>query len=201
MRSSPIVRRPKVVPRARSSFLAGLARPFAGSLLVLFVAAGTVAAGCRRTPSAADIARAQAARDSAARALLAQSTITVRRTGGIAGIETEATVDGAKLTYAILTRRACATGLACEAPTDAASGPISADSARTLFERVDAEKPFELKDDYGTSPTLRDGFVYLITVRRGEQTKTLRADDVTQPPQMARIEAAVLEVIERARGR
>lgn len=170
-------------------------------LLALAIAvAATAAAGCQhnREAKAAEEAREEEAR---AAATLRESSITVLRTGGLAGLETEATVDGSKLTYAILTRRACATGQSCPAPTDVASGEIAEPSARELFARVDGEGIFDLKDDYGTSPTLRDGYLYVVTVRRGTRTKTVHGDDATQPPQLARIEAAVFAAVDRARGR
>jgi hypothetical protein len=162
--------------------------------------AATATAACHRTKEtpAARTAREQEERTAAT---LRQSSITVLRTGGIAGMETEATVDGSKLTYAVITRRACATGQSCPAPNDAASGAIPASAARDLFARVEGEGIFGLKEDYGTSPTLRDGYVYVVTLRRGNRTKTIRGDDSTQPPELARIEAAVLAAIDRARGR
>ena len=169
----------------------------------LAVAALAVAAslgGCHRNREKA-AADAAAAREAQAAALLRQSTITVLRTGGIAGTETEATVDGTKLTYAIVSRRACATGLACLPPTDVASGAMQESTARELFATVDAEGIFGLREDYGTSPTLRDGFVYVVTLRRGNRTKTVRGDDATQPPELARVEAAVFAAVEGARGR
>ena len=171
-----------------------------GARVGLALALAAVAAtGCHRNR---ETAAAQAAREQEERtaAMLSQSSITVLRTGGIAGMETEATVDGRKLTYAIVTRRACATGQSCAAPTDAASGAILASSARELFNRVESEGIFGLKEDYGTNPSLRDGYVYVVTVRRGNRTKTIRGDDTTQPPELARIEAAVLAAVEKARG-
>jgi hypothetical protein len=153
--------------------------------------------GChRKRPATPEEARR--AQDAA---LLRQSTITVLRTGGLAGLETEATVDGAKMTYATVTRRACATGQSCPPPTDIASGAITQAAALDLFARIEAEGIFGLREDYGTSPKLRDGFVHVVTLRRGPRTKTIRGDDATQPPELARIQAAVLETIRRARGK
>lgn len=170
------------------------------ALLALLALAATAATGCHRNRESKE---AQALREQQERATatLRQSSITVLRTGGIAGLETEATVDGAKLTYAMLTRRACATGQSCAAPSDAASGTIDATAARELFARVEGEGVFGLKEDYGTSPTLRDGYVYVVTVRRGNRTKTIRGDDSTQPPELARIEAEVLAAVQKARGK
>lgn len=132
---------------------------------------------------------------------LAESQITVRRSGGVAGTETEATVDGSRLTYAIVTRPICESSISCPPPSDAANGAIAADDARALFARVNREGVFELKDDYGISPTLRDGYVHELTLRIGDRTKTVRADDATQPPQLGRVEGEVLEAIRKARGR
>lgn len=175
--------------------------PRTGARLGLALAlAAAATAGCHRT-NETPAARAAREQEEHIAATLRQSSITVLRTGGIAGLETEATVDGSKLTYAIVTRRACATGQSCAAPTDAASGAIAASTARDLFARIEGEGIFGLKEDYGTSPSLRDGYVYTVTVRRGNRTKTIRGDQSTQPPELARIEAAVLEAVQKARGK
>jgi len=173
---------------------------FVSRAVALSLLAAATLGGCHRSREKAD-ADAAAAREARETSLLRQSTITVLRTGGLAGIETEATVDGTKLTYAIVTRRACATGLACPPPTDVGAGAIDQSVARDLFAKIEAEGIFGLKEDYGTSPTLRDGFVYVVTLRRGNRTKTVRGDDATRPKELARIEAAVFAAVERARGR
>ena len=186
----------------RQSIFAAVSPRAARPVLALAVAALAMGAttGCVQS-HATKKAQAAAAEKELEASTLRQSYITVLRTGGLAGLETEATVDGAKLTYAIVTRRACATGQACTAPTDAASGAIAESIASELFAKVVSEGITGLKDDYGTSPTLRDGYVYVVTVRRGDRTKTIRGDDATQPPELARIEAAVFAAIEKARGR
>jgi hypothetical protein len=183
----------------RQSIFAAVS-PRSARVVVASALALVAAAGCVQS-NATKRAQAAAAEKELEASTLRQSYVTVLRTGGLAGLETEATVDGSKLTYAIVTRRACATGQACSAPTDAASGAIAESIASELFARVVSEGITGLKDDYGTSPTLRDGYVYVVTVRRGDRTKTIRGDDATQPPELARIEAAVFAAIEKARGR
>lgn len=174
--------------------------PRPGSFAALLAAILLTASGCHRG-GAAGRGAAGAPADGGAAVPLAESRVTIRRSGGIAGIETEATVDGARLTYAIVTRRICESSVSCPTPTDAATGPIDAADARALFARIDQEGVFDLKDDYGISPTLRDGFVHELTLRLGERGKTVRADDATQPPQLARVEEEVMEAIRKARGR
>jgi hypothetical protein len=172
-----------------------VARPVVALTLAL-----AAASGCVKSRQTVALETAAAEKELEA-TTLRQSHITVLRTGGISGLETEATVDGAKLTYAIVTRRACATGQACAPPTDAASGGIAEGIASDLFHKVVSEGITGLKEDYGTSPTLRDGYVYVVTMRRGDRSKTIRGDDVTQPPELARVEAAVFAAIDKARGR
>jgi hypothetical protein len=189
--------RPFLVTPRRPPRLAALAR----SALAVVGAAGALStAGCwsRRAAVVTDGGDASVAASSVP---LAESRITIRRVGGIAGLETEATVDGGKLTYAIVTRHICESSVACPPPTDAAAGPIDAGDARSLFARVEGEKVFDLKDDYGINPRLRDGVLHELTLRIGERTKTVRADDSTQPPELGRVEAAVMEAIGKARGR
>lgn len=175
-------------------------RPRAIPPVVALALALAATGGCVPSKKTEALRAAEAEKELAA-STVRQSFITVLRTGGLAGLETVARVDGAKLTYATVTRRACAGGQACTAPTDTASGAIAESVANDLFAKVVGEGITGLKDDYGTSPTLRDGYVYVVTVRRGDRTKTIRGDDVTQPPELARIEAAVFAAVEKARGK
>lgn len=137
------------------------------------------------------------------------TVVTLHQEGGIAGIVTDATVDGGTRRYRTVTRHFCApaaasgsgTGGSCPPPIDSASGSLSDSLAASVAAAVDAANFFSLRRDYGTDPRLRDGFVYLVTVRRGARSASVRADDTTRPPALATLQGEVAEVVRRARGK
>jgi hypothetical protein len=129
-----------------------------------------------------------------------QSTLTLRRHGGIAGLTTEITVDGRQASYVAVTRPACAPTALCP-PTDSASGALSPEALESVFDSVAAGKFFELRDDYGATPNAADMFIYELVVRMGDQVKTVRGDDGSRPEGLRRMEEHIQRTIESARGR
>lgn len=130
------------------------------------------------------------------------TVVTLHQEGGLAGLVTDATVDGAAHHFQTVTRHACgAEGASCPPPTDSATGTLSDSLATAIARAVDAADFFALQKDYGTNPRLRDGFLYVVTVRRGARTMTVRADDSTRPQALATLTTEMARVIDRARGR
>ena len=130
------------------------------------------------------------------------AVVTLHQEGGLAGLVTDATVDGVAHRYQTVTRHACgAEGANCPPPTDSASGSLSDSLAAAMARAVDAADFYSLQRDYGTDSRLRDGFLYVVTVRRGARTSTIRADDSTRPQALATLTTEMTRVIDRARGR
>src|SRR5215467_5857201 len=117
--------------------------------------------------------------------------------GGIAAlsIRHRASHDDHAFVYA--QRHLCAQS--CGAPTDSASGTLSAAATDSLFNIVLAQAPFDLKDDYGTTGQAADMMVYTVTVTANGLTKTIRADDGTMPPPVRQIVQSLRGVIAAAR--
>jgi hypothetical protein len=132
----------------------------------------------------------------------AGTVVTLHREGGFAGLVTDATVDGVARRYQTVTRHMCgAEGANCPPPIDSAAGPLPDSLAAAVARAVDAAGFYALRPDYGTDPKLRDGYLYAVTVRRGDRTATVRGDDVTRPPALATLTSELQRAIEIARGR
>jgi hypothetical protein len=172
----------------------------------LALAAGLAAAltACvSRAPSTTASGSAAAPADSARAATADAGTIvTLHREGGFAGLVTDATVDGVARRYQTVTRHMCgAEGANCPPPIDSAAGPLPDSLVAVVARAVDAADFYALRPDYGTDPKLRDGYLYAVTVRRGDRTATVRGDDVTRPPALATLTSEMQRAIEIARGR
>jgi hypothetical protein len=87
----------------------------------------------------------------------------------------------------------------CGAPSDTASGTLSAAASDSLFNIVVAADPFSLKDDYGPTHGGADMFSYTVRVTTASRAKTIRFDDGTMPPEMRRILQAVQGIVSAAR--
>jgi hypothetical protein len=79
------------------------------------------------------------------------------------------------------------------APSDTASGTLSAEAAESLFNLVLQQSPFSLKDDYGHDPTVADDLSYTFVITASGLVKTIHADGHTMPLQLHQIEQAVRE--------
>src|SRR3954454_3060482 len=112
--------------------------PRAAPPLVALVLALAAASGCVQSKQTKALQAAEAEKELAA-TTVRQSSITMIRNGGLAGLHTEATVDGGKLSYSFVPRRACAAGQTCPPATDSASGAIAQSVAADLFAKVVSE--------------------------------------------------------------
>ena len=179
--------------------------PRPSRLVALAAAALAVAAlgACVTRPASPSSPASSAAASAAASDSTTTGTVvTLHQEGGLAGLVTDATVDGAAHHFQTVTRHACgAEGASCPPPTDSATGTLSDSLATAIARAVDAADFFALQKDYGTNPRLRDGFLYVVTVRRGARTMTVRADDSTRPQALATLTTEMARVIDRARGR
>ncbi|MEJ7811547.1 MAG: protealysin inhibitor emfourin [Gemmatimonadaceae bacterium] len=130
---------------------------------------------------------------------LAGARITVEQDGGLGGLHTIGAVYGQEPRFVTVTRRICSSQNPC-ALIDSASGPLTADAARRVFERVAAEGFFSLREDYGITRGGADMITYTVTVEANGATKSVRADDGTMPPPLASVLNAFRVAVSAGRG-
>ncbi len=117
--------------------------------------------------------------------------------GGIAALYSTRVVRHDDRSFAYAQRRICSRS--CATPLDSASGALSPAAVDSLFSIVFAATPYELANDYGTTPNSADMVSYSLRVTTDQGVKTIRADDGTMPPQMRRIVEGVHGTISAAR--
>jgi hypothetical protein len=191
---------PRSISLDQSSFRATrFAMASAAAAALVITAAGCVSRPATTTTTSSSSAGATPA---AGESTTTATVVTLHQEGGFAGLVTDATVDGVAHRYLTVTRHMCgAEGANCPPPTDSAAGPLSDSLAVAAARAVDAAGFFSLERDYGTNPQLRDGYLYTLTVRRGSQTATVRADDSTRPPALGTLTSEIGRIINRARGK
>ena len=160
-------------------------------LLPALAAAALLVAGCRR-----EAERAPDRRGETVATDLSGSRIEIVQSGGIAGQRTTAIVDGATMTYALITSRGCE-GAAC---TDTVRGALPERDVRAIFGTV-AEQWEAMIDDYGRSEGAADLFAYEIAIAHAGRSRRLTADDLTLPPDLRMLRDRVFQAIDSARGR
>jgi hypothetical protein len=133
-------------------------------------------------------------------ALGSRSGIAVRRTGGVAALQTDAAIDSASGRFVIVTRRLCVAP-SCSPPLDSAVGTAPPENVRALFATVAREHALDLRSDYGTCTRCADQQEYTTTLHLDGRRKVVHADDGTIPAPLARVHDAFWRVIDVARGR
>ena len=118
--------------------------------------------------------------------------------GGLAAFMTRHRVQGSGPSYLFTRHRICSVP-SCQAALDSASGALITRTADSLFAVIEAQNPFALKDDYGITVGGADMITYTLRVRIGGRSKTIRADDGTQPEAMRKIADAIRATVEAAR--
>jgi hypothetical protein len=153
------------------------------TVFALIAAAGTLACGTTE-PSGIDFSSFTGAR------------VEVLAEGGIAALSISDRITHDDRTFAHVQRRVCTAS--CPAPSDSASGVLTAAKTDSVFTIIAANAP-GLKDDYGITGQAADMFVYTVRLTTSTGTKTIRADDGTMPQPLRRIVDAVRGTISAAR--
>jgi hypothetical protein len=130
-------------------------------------------------------------------ASFAGAKIDVVQEGGFAGLSIRRAVTHDDRAFLTSTRRICSTG--CGAPTDSASGMLTAGATDSLFAAIVAQDPFSLKDNYGTTQGGADMFTYTVRITANGQSKSVRFDDGSMPEPMQKILLALQTTLFAAR--
>jgi hypothetical protein len=125
------------------------------------------------------------------------ATIDVIQEGGFAGLAIRRAVTHDDRAYVTSTRRICTAN--CSAPTDSASGVLTAGATDSLFTAIVAQDPFSLKDDYGVTKGGADMFTYTVRINANGKSKSVRFDDGSMPEPMQKILLALQTTLFAAR--
>jgi hypothetical protein len=123
--------------------------------------------------------------------------IEVVQEGGFAALAIRRAVSHDDRVYVTSTRRMCASN--CSAPTDSASGMLTAGATDSLFTAIIAQDPFSLKDNYGATQGGADMFSYTVRITANGKSKSVRFDDSSMPEPMQRILLALQTTLFAAR--
>ncbi len=164
-----------------------------GSRLSFVLALGMMGmlAGCRATT---DEGNGEVLRS---RDAVSATRIDIRRDGGIAGLRTDLWADLVTGGFGTVTRRMCEAP-SCPPPIDSVAGTLTRAQADALIARIAEADFFNLRDDCGVTANAADLFFYAVTIRRGGDSKTVRADDLSMPQPLARIVADLSRVFDGA---
>jgi hypothetical protein len=130
-------------------------------------------------------------------ALVDGAKVEITAEGGFAALLTTHRVDHDTREFSYAMRRIC--GTSCGAPSDTASGTLSAASVDSLFDVVLVELRSLPKDDYGITRNGADMMTYTIRVTSDGHVRTIHGDDGTIPEPARRIMEAVREAISAGR--
>ncbi len=125
------------------------------------------------------------------------ATIDVVQEGGFAALSIRRAVTHDDRRYVTSTRRMCTSN--CGAPTDSASGLLTAGAADSLFAAITAQDPFSLKDDYGVTKGSADMITYRVRITANGKSKSVRFDDGSMPEPMQKILLALQTTLFAAR--
>ena len=125
------------------------------------------------------------------------ATIDVLQEGGFAALAIRRAVKHDDRAYVTSTRRVCSAN--CPAPTDTASGTLTAGATDSLFAAIVAQDPFSLKDDYGVTKGSADMFAYTVRITANGKSKSVRFDDGSMPEPMQKILLALQTTLFAAR--
>lgn len=117
--------------------------------------------------------------------------------GGVAGVERITVLDSATARYMTVTRRPC--GRAC-APLDSAFGTLTSGDVAHIYDMVDAERVFSLRDDYGVCAHCADQATVTTAVFANSRRKVITSTGDATPDLLGRVHVAVAEAIRSARG-
>lgn len=125
------------------------------------------------------------------------ATIEVLQEGGFAGLAIRRAVTHDDRVYVTSTRRICTSN--CGAPSDSASGLLTAGATDSLFTAIVAQEPFSLKDNYGATKGAADTFTYTVRITANGKSKSVRFDDGSMPEPMQKILLALQTTLFAAR--
>lgn len=123
--------------------------------------------------------------------------IDVVQEGGFAGLVIRRAVTRDDRMYVTSTRRICTSN--CAAPSDSATGVLTAGAADSLFTAIVAQDPFSLKDNYGVTKGGADMFSYTVRITADGKSKSVRFDDGSMPEPMQKILLALQTTLFAAR--
>ena len=123
--------------------------------------------------------------------------IDVVQEGGFAALAIRRAVTHDDRVYVTSTRQVCKS--TCAAPTDSASGTLTAGATDSLFAAIVAQDPFSLKDDYGATNGSADMFTYTVRITANGKSKSVRFDDGSMPEPMQKILLALHTTLFAAR--
>ena len=125
------------------------------------------------------------------------ATIEVVQEGGFAALAIRRAVTHDDRVYVASTRQMCTSN--CGAPTDSASGVLTAGATDSLFTAIVAQDPFSLKDNYGVTKGSADMFTYTVRITANGKSKSVRFDDGSMPEPMQKILLALQTTLFAAR--
>ena len=129
---------------------------------------------------------------------LARAGIAIVGSGGISGLQRAMVVDSATGHFMTVTRRTCGDD-AC-APIDSASGTLPMGDIAFIYEVVEHERVFALREAYGVCDGCVDQAVFTTAVFANNRRKVITSASETTPQVLGRVHVAVAEAIRAARG-
>jgi hypothetical protein len=129
---------------------------------------------------------------------ITRAGIAIVGTGGLAGLQRTMVVDSASGHFMAVTRRTCDDN-AC-APIDSASGTLPTADIAYIYEVVEQERVFAMRDAYGVCDGCVDQALFTTAVVANSQRKVITTDSETTPDVVGRVHVAVAEAIRSARG-
>ena len=129
---------------------------------------------------------------------ITRAGIAIVGAGGITGLQRAMVVDSASGHFMTVTRRTCGDD-AC-APIDSASGTLPTDDIAYIYEVVEHERVFALREAYGVCDGCVDQALFTTAVFANNQRKVITTDSKTTPEVLGRVHVAVAEAIRTARG-
>jgi len=128
----------------------------------------------------------------------ARAGIAIVGSGGTAGLQRAMVVDSASGHFMTVTRRACG-GKEC-AQIDSASGTLPAGDIAYIYDVVQQERVFTLREAYGVCDGCVDQALFTTAVFANSRRKVITTDSETTPAVLGRVHVAIAEAIRSARG-
>jgi len=119
-------------------------------------------------------------------------------TGGGLELERVTVLDSATARYVTVTRRDCDERCA---PIDSASGAVSPRDVDRVFEIVEREQLFSLRDDYGVCDGCDGRAVFTTAIYANGRWKVIRSSREVTLELLGRVHLALAEAIRSARDR
>ena len=129
---------------------------------------------------------------------ITRAGIAIVGTGGLAGLHRAMVVDSASGHFMAVTRRTCGDDTC--APIDSASGKLPTADIAYIYEVVEHERVFALRDAYGICDGCVDQALFTTAVFANSRRKVITTDRETTPAVLGRVHVTIAEAIRSARG-